>query len=48
MIKLHFLHNQLSDVNPIWQFWSLDDCLSSLCVWWPVAILFGCDGNIKF
>ena len=48
MIKLHFLHNQWNDVNHIWQLWSLDDCLPSLYVWWPVAILFGCHGNIKF
>ena len=48
MVKLNFLHNQWSDVNHIWRLWSLDDCLPSLCVWWPVAILFGCHGNINF
>ena len=48
MVKLHFLHNQWSDVNHNWQLWSLDDCLRSLSVSWPVAILFGFHGNIKF
>ena len=45
---MHFLHNQWSDVSHIWQLWSLDDCLPSLCVKWSVAILFGCHGDIKF
>ena len=35
-------------MNCIWQLWSIDDCLLSLCVLWPVAILFGFHGNIKF
>ena len=48
MVKLHFLHYHWSDVNHIWQLWPLDDCLPSLCVLWPVMILFGCHGNIKF
>ena len=29
-------------------FISFDDCLPSMCVSWPVAILFGCHGNSKF
>ena len=48
MVKLHFLHYQWNDVNHIWQFWSFDDCLPSLYILWPVTILFGCHGNIKF
>ena len=48
MVKLHFLLNHWSDVNHNWQLWSLDDCLPNLCVLWPVKILFGCHGNIKF
>ena len=47
MVKLHFLHNQQSDMNHIWQLWSSDDCLPSLCVLWQVAILFDCQGNIN-
>ena len=47
MVELHFLHNHWNDVNHIWQLWSLDDCLSRLCVLWPEKILFGCHGNIK-
>ena len=49
MVKLHFLNNQLwSDVSHIWPLWSSDDCLPSLYVLWPVAILFGCQGSIQF
>ena len=48
MVKLHFLHCQRSDVNHTWQLWSLDDCLPSLCVLWPIPVLFGCHGSIKF
>ena len=48
MVKLHFLLNHWSDVNHIWQLWSSDDCLPSLYVWWPVAILFSFHGNIQF
>ena len=43
-----FLHNQWSDVNHIWQLWLFDNCQCSICVLWPVAILFGCHGNFKF
>ena len=32
MVKLHFIHNQWSDVSHIWQLWSADDCLPSLYV----------------
>ena len=47
-VKLYYLHSQGIDANHIWHIWSSDDCLLSVCVWWPVAILFGCHGNIKF
>ena len=40
MVKLHLLHNQWSDVNHIWQLWSFDDCLPSLCVPQPMGIFF--------
>ena len=30
------------------QLWPLDECLPILCVLWPMAIVFGCHGNIKF
>ena len=45
---MHFLHNQWSDVNHIRQLLSSDDCPLTLCVLWPVAILFGGHGNINF
>ena len=48
MVKLHFLPNQWSDLSHIWQLWLFDDYLPSFYVLWPVAILFGCHGNIQF
>ena len=47
MVKLHFLHNQWSDVNHIWQLRSCDDYVSSLWVLWTVPILFGCQLKLR-